>query len=28
MRQAWGEANWQAVTNSAMLIAQLTPKAD
>jgi DNA-binding MarR family transcriptional regulator len=28
LRQAWGEANWQDVANSAMLIAQLTPKPD
>jgi DNA-binding MarR family transcriptional regulator len=26
LRQAWGEANWQTVANSTMLIAQLTPK--
>lgn len=28
LRQAWGETNWQGVANSAMLIAQLTPKPD
>lgn len=28
LRQAWGEANWQDVANSSMLIAELTPKPD